>query len=177
MLFNNKRPEDEFMQDTGAIKRPLSSATSAAGETMSIPPRKINAAPTRSVIDAWLNITGNLQSEGEVQVDGRITGDIRCAQLIVGRDAIIEGNITAEEVVVRGKVSGVIRANRVILQDSAHVESDIFHKRLSIEEGAEFDGMSRRCEDPMNMELPAAKPKLNGSANGKYHHEEAVATA
>ncbi|HJU31113.1 MAG TPA: polymer-forming cytoskeletal protein [Hyphomicrobiaceae bacterium] len=177
MLFNNKRPEDEFMQEPGAIKRPSSPAAPSSAEAISVAPRKINAGPTRSVIDAWLNITGNLHSEGEVQVDGRITGDIRCAHLIVGREAVVEGNITAEEVVVRGKVSGVIRATRVILQDSAHVESDIFHKRLSIEEGAEFDGMSRRCEDPMNMELPVAKPKLNGSANGKHHHKDAVAVA
>ena len=98
-------------------------------------------------------ITGNLQSEGEVQVDGQIHGDIRCAHLTVGRDALVDGNITAEEVVVRGKVTGVIRANRVILQDSAHVESEIFHKKLSIEEGACFEGTSRRREDPLNAEI------------------------
>ena len=41
---------------------------------------------------------------------------------------------------MRGKVTGVIRANRVILQDTARVESEIFHKRLAIEEGAVFEG-------------------------------------
>jgi cytoskeletal protein CcmA (bactofilin family) len=174
MLFN-KRPEDELMQDLAAVKRP--SLANSTMEATLAPPRKLNVAPTRSVIDAWLNITGNLQSEGEVQVDGRIKGDIRCAHLTVGKDAIVDGNITAEEVVVRGRVSGVIRANRVILQDTAHVESEILHKRLSIEEGAEFDGMSRRCDDPMNIELPAARPKLNGSAKGKYHHEGETAAA
>ena len=136
-------------------------------------PRKANGAPTRSVIDAWLTITGNLQSEGEVQVDGQIHGDIRCAHLTVGRDALVDGNITAEEVVVRGKVTGVIRANRVILQDSAHVDSEIFHKKLSIEEGACFEGMSRRSDDPLNAEVADMKPRSKG--NGKYHEGEAVA--
>jgi cytoskeletal protein CcmA (bactofilin family) len=172
MLFA-KKPEDEIMQDFTNVRRPAPLAHSAT-EPMASSPRKINQAPTRSVIDAWLNITGNLQSEGEVQVDGRICGDIRCAHLTVGKDAVVDGNITAEEVVVRGKVSGIIRANRVILQDTAQVESEIFHKKFAIEEGACFDGTSRRCDDPMNMELPMPKAMLNG--NGSYHHgSEAVA--
>jgi cytoskeletal protein CcmA (bactofilin family) len=129
--------------------------------------------PTRSVIDAWLLITGNLQSDGEVQVDGQIHGDIRCAHLTVGKDAHVAGNITAEEVVVRGKVTGAIRANRVILQDTAQVESEIVHKKLSIEEGATFEGSSRRCEDPLSAEIPSAKPMRNG--NGKHQATEAVA--
>ena len=173
MLFN-KKPEEEVMHDFSTGKR-TSNGTVATVESITSAQRKINnSTPTRSVIDAWLTITGNLQSEGEVQVDGQINGDIRCAHLIVGRDATVNGNITAEEVVVRGKVTGVIRANRVILQDSARVSSEIFHKKLSIEEGASFEGMSRIKEDPLNAELPSAKP--NSKANGK-HHEDAAAAA
>ncbi len=172
MLFN-KKPEEEVMSDFSTIKRPSAVGISAM-ESAAIS-RKANGAPTRSVIDAWLMITGNLQSEGEVQVDGQINGDIRCAHLTVGRDAMVNGNITAEEVVVRGKVRGVIRANRVILQDSAHVDSEIFHKKLSIEEGACFEGTSRRCDDPMNAELPDMKPMQKANGNGKYHEGEAAA--
>jgi cytoskeletal protein CcmA (bactofilin family) len=171
MLFN-KKAEEEFMHDFSTAKR-TSTTPSSAVEPPVPASRKANAAPTRSVIDAWLTITGNLQSEGEVQVDGQIHGDIRCAHLTVGRDALVNGNITAEEVVVRGKVTGTIRANRVILQDSAHVDSEIFHKKLSIEEGACFEGMSRRCEDPLNAELPDVKPISKG--NGKYHENGAIA--
>jgi cytoskeletal protein CcmA (bactofilin family) len=171
MLFN-KKVEEEFMHDFSTAKRSSPVAPSAM-ESAAPAPRKTNAAPTRSVIDAWLVISGNLQSEGEVQVDGQIQGDIRCAHLTVGRDALVNGNITAEEVVVRGKVMGVIRANRVILQDSAHVESEIFHKKLSIEEGASFEGMSRRVEDPLGAEIPDVKSISKG--NGKYHEGEAVA--
>jgi cytoskeletal protein CcmA (bactofilin family) len=171
MLFN-KKPEGELMGDLSAIRRP---STGVAGATEpSIPAvRNTNGVPTRSVIDAWLQITGNLQSEGEVQVDGQIHGDIRCAHLTVGRDARVAGNITAEEVVVRGKVTGLIRAIRVILQDTAQVDSEIVHKKLSIEEGATFEGVARRSEDPLSAETPSANPMRNG--NGNYHTAEAVA--
>jgi cytoskeletal protein CcmA (bactofilin family) len=162
MLFN-KKPEGELMHDLSAIKRPSTGAANAAE-----PGRNIIGAPTRSVIDAWLQITGNLQSEGEVQVDGQVHGDIRCAHLTVGRDARITGNITAEEVVVRGTVTGLIRANRVILQDTAQVDSEIVHKKLAIEEGATFEGIARRCEDPLSAETTSTM--RNG--NGKYHTAE-----
>jgi cytoskeletal protein CcmA (bactofilin family) len=114
---------------------------------------KLNAAPvasgdpggtpTRSVIEASLMITGSLESEGELLVDGAIVGEVSCAHLTVGKDATVEGNITAQEVVIRGKVVGTIRANRVILQHSARVDSEICHALLSIEEGAIFNGRAR----------------------------------
>jgi cytoskeletal protein CcmA (bactofilin family) len=107
-----------------------------------------SGSATQSVIDAWLTITGTLESEGDVRVEGKIKGDIRCAHLVVGRDATVSGDIVAEEAVVRGKVRGSIRANRVILQDSACVESDIYHKTLSIDEGASFDGQSCHRQHP-----------------------------
>lgn len=167
MLFN-KKPDDRFDADFPARRAP--SANHAPDTAAAV--RKPGASATRSVIDAWLTITGNLQSEGEVQVDGKINGDIRCAHLTVGKEASIVGNITAEEVVVRGKVKGVIRANRVILQDSARVESEIFHKRFSIEEGAIFDGYSRIRENPLTAELidlhaVAAEMKATERPNGR----------
>ena len=101
-----------------------------------------------------LVITGNLESERDVQVDGELNGDIRCSQLIVSRDATINGNIVADEVVVRGKVKGVIRADQVMLQDTAQVDSEIFHKSLIIEQGACFDGESRRIDEPASAAAP-----------------------
>jgi cytoskeletal protein CcmA (bactofilin family) len=180
MLFN-KKPEEESGPSDFLAKR--ISNVSAPPEVMTNPPRTHNGVPTRSVIDGWLTITGDLRSEGEVQVDGRIHGDISCAHLTVGRDAIIDGNVTAEEVVVRGNVKGVIRANRVILQDSARVESEVFHKTLAIEEGAQFEGRSRRCDDPMSAEIAprgsdlkamAADMRATQKSNGKRSEAEAA---
>jgi cytoskeletal protein CcmA (bactofilin family) len=124
---------------------------------------------TRSVIDAWLTITGDLMSEGEVQVEGHVNGDIRCAHLTVGKDAKISGNIIAEEVVVRGRVTGIIRALRVILQDSAHVDSEIYHRSLAVEEGACFEGASRRRDEPMQVESTrtAEKAPIDSEENAR----------
>lgn len=108
--------------------------------------------PAQSLIDRSVTITGDLWSEGDVQVDGHICGNVNCAQLIVGRDAAITGAIMAEEVVVRGRVRGTVRAIRVRLQSTARVESEIIYKVLSIDQGAKFEGAARSRPNPLQAE-------------------------
>jgi cytoskeletal protein CcmA (bactofilin family) len=120
----------------------------SAAEPATAPSRVQAGSPALSVIDAWLTVTGNLESQGDVRVEGQISGDIRCANLVVGRDATVSGDIVAEEAVVRGRVRGTIRANRVILQDTACVESAIYHRVLSVNEGASFEGQSCHRQQP-----------------------------
>jgi cytoskeletal protein CcmA (bactofilin family) len=155
MLFN-KKPDGSATENSrlpGAR-----SATDPAAPTS----RVHIGSPAQSVIDAWLTITGNLESQGDVRVEGQIAGDIRCANLVVGRDATVSGDIVAEEAIVRGRVKGTIRANRVILQDTAFVESAIYHKVLSVDEGASFDGQSCHRQQPHQEEEAAARIVRSG---------------
>jgi cytoskeletal protein CcmA (bactofilin family) len=119
-----------------------------------------------SIIGEDLTVTGNVLSRGEVQVDGQIQGDVHCSSLIVGEKAQITGGIVAEDVVVRGRVMGSVRGNRVTLQASSHVEGDVFHKSLAIEQGAFFEGKSRRSEDPI-----ATAPRLEGMSTSNQAAE------
>lgn len=147
------------------------------------PDRKTPGSTTLvpSIIGTDLNITGDVISKGEIQIDGEIQGDIHCSSLIVGEKAVISGSIIANEVTVRGKVTGSIRGQNVSLQASSHVEGDIFHKTLAIEMGAFFEGKSRRADNPMSStprpedtiaakigkrsaELKASSPSMVGTA-------------
>jgi len=126
-----------------------------------------------SVIGADLTIMGNLVSRGEVQIEGEIQGDIHGTNVVIGEKAKITGAIIAEEVVVRGHVMGSIRGKRVMLQSTSHVEGDVFHQALAIEQGAFFEGKSRRSEDPTVgiarpeiPDFPARSGELNGGMNG-----------
>jgi cytoskeletal protein CcmA (bactofilin family) len=114
--------------------------------------RKPNRMPAPSRIDASTTVTGQLSSEGDIELDGHVCGSIRCAQLIVGRDAAVTGAITAEEVAVRGRVTGTIRANLVILQSTARIEADIVYCLLAMDEGATFEGLARRRLNPLQDE-------------------------
>ena len=114
------------------------------------PPGSGNDAAT--VIGAGLTITGNLESKGAVEVEGDFKGDARAQRILVGEQARMTGALIAEEIVVRGTVQGSIRGNAVTFHSSSHVEGDVFHKSLVIEQGAFFEGKSRRSEDPMSAQ-------------------------
>jgi cytoskeletal protein CcmA (bactofilin family) len=102
-----------------------------------------------SIIGEDLSITGNVTSKGEIQVDGEIQGDIHCGSLLLGDKSQVIGSVIAEDIVVRGRVVGSVRGLRVTLQAQSHVEGDIFHQSLAIEQGAYFEGKSRRSDDPL----------------------------
>src|SRR5688572_6734335 len=110
MLFNKKHDDSAMETNRFSAARPTAApmaapmAASMASEHAAQHARAQAAAPTQSVIDSWLTITGNLESQGDIRIEGQISGDIRCANLVIGRDATVSGDIVAEEAVVRGKV-------------------------------------------------------------------------
>jgi cytoskeletal protein CcmA (bactofilin family) len=163
MLFSKKTheelpPERSDLQTAEvSVVRPSAAAA---------PKARPDGTATRSVIDPWLRITGNLEGEAELQIDGEIYGDIRCTKLVISKGATVNGNVTAEEVIIRGTVIGVVRGNRVFLQEGAYVENEISYKRLCIEEEAHFEGIVRVSENPLEelrkvaAEMQAAAKKL-----------------
>jgi len=137
-----ERPSSPETKSSPFTERP---ATYAKGPSPSASASKM----VPSIIGEDLTIIGNVTSKGEIQVDGEIQGDIHCGSLLLGDKSQVQGSVIAEDVVVRGKVVGSIRGLRVTLQAQSHVEGDIFHQSLAIEQGAYFEGKSRRSDDPL----------------------------
>ena len=154
MLPNFRRP------DTDPTKTPTASASTPEPSTApSFQPRPFLAVPRQSdgpksvsIIGTDLTISGNLICKGEVQVDGVVEGDVQGSNVVIGEGATVTGGISADEVIVRGHVVGSVHGRRVMLQTTSQVEGDIFHQSLSIEQGAMFEGKSRRTkEDPRTL--------------------------
>jgi len=104
-----------------------------------------------SCIGAGMSIVGKIECNGPAQVFGRIEGEVRASDLLVGDGATIDGSVIAQSVIVCGRIKGIIRAVRVKLQNGGAVEGDIFHRSLSIDEDSLFEGSSRRVENPTEM--------------------------
>jgi cytoskeletal protein CcmA (bactofilin family) len=110
----------------------------------------------KSIISNDLKIIGQglrIISQGTLQVDGEVEGDVAGREVIIGEMGQVTGTVAAERVIVRGKIAGVIRSMTVALQSSARVEGDILHMSLTIEQGAEFDGRCRRPSDASELRL------------------------
>ena len=115
-----------------------------------IPGSSKGTAP--SLLSSDLVITGNLESDGDMQIDGTIDGDIKSFTLTVSESGVIRGTIDAEEVTIAGSVTGQIKARHVILVKGAKVIADLIQDRLSIEPGAFFEGNCRQYPDDNEAE-------------------------
>ncbi len=93
-----------------------------------------------SIISPDLKIVGHLKSNGAIQIDGTIEGDIDVPLLTVGEQGKIDGSTVAETVRIFGTVSGRVQAKSVRLDASARVTADITHESLALEVGAYFEG-------------------------------------
>ena len=109
-----------------------------------------SAAP--SIISADLVVNGTLTSTGDIQVDGRVEGDVKSAGLVIGDKAFIQGEIYADDVTVRGRIQGGIRARKVLLCATSHVEGNILHEAFAVEAGAFFEGNCRHSDNPLSEE-------------------------
>jgi cytoskeletal protein CcmA (bactofilin family) len=143
---SSKEPEQQSQtQPQQPQQQPVSAAAAAAAPALKRGLR--NGTP--SIISADLIVRGALFSAGDVQVDGRVDGDIRAGGLIIGEKAVIVGDVYAEEIVVRGRVEGGISARKVSLAATCHVEGNILHEALSVEIGAYFEGNCRHSDNPL----------------------------
>ena len=114
-----------------------------------VPKRIVNSASAPSIISSDVVMIGTLTSAGDVQIESRVDGDVRCVRLIVGDSGEVNGNILAEDVTIRGRVTGLIRARSVFLCSASHVGGDILSETFAAEIGAIFDGNCRHCDNPL----------------------------
>lgn len=115
-----------------------------------------------SVISASLKVTGDLESDAALQVDGKVEGDVRGKVVTIGQGAEISGAIYGETVTIAGTVNGKIEARTVVVNKTARTTGEIIHDTLEIEAGAYVDGHCR--------------PEF-GKTNGKTASQKTVAQA
>jgi cytoskeletal protein CcmA (bactofilin family) len=160
---------------TGELKTPF---TERPATYASKSPSATASKMVPSIIGEDLSITGNVNSKGEIQVDGEIQGDIHCGSLLLGDKSQVIGGVMAEDIVVRGRVVGSIRGLRVTLQAQSHVEGDIFHQSLAIEQGAYFEGKSRRSDNPLTEAKTVSgngtRPEKSASLDNKPKDEPSI---
>jgi len=100
-----------------------------------------------SIISSALCLTGHVECDGVVHVDGKIDGDVRCESLTVSETGSVNGHICAIEVEIRGQVKGSVQAKRICVKASARVAGDVTHEMLLVERGAAITGFCRTAEN------------------------------
>ncbi len=99
-----------------------------------------------SVIAANMNVLGNIVSDGVLDIDGQIDGNVRAEVVTLRPNGRIRGDLLATEVYVHGTVDGLIKAQAVNLYATAIVRGIVMHETLAVEDGAQVDGKLKRTE-------------------------------
>jgi len=99
-----------------------------------------------------LVIKGEVSGSEPIHIEGKIDGPIslRDCHVNVGRDAVVNSNVQAGEIIVRGTLDGNITAtDRVEVHSGGSLTGNVSAGRISIEYGAFFQGkVDMRQPDP-----------------------------
>ena len=101
-------------------------------------------------------ITGNLTTSGVARIDGCVEGSIKADWLIIGDAGTVRGDVITRGTMIAGKIEGNIRSDEIVeITSHGIVDGDIYTMKLSISEGACFDGRSfmRRTPDMEGREV------------------------
>jgi len=115
---------------------------------------------SKNVLNADVEIKGNIRFSGELNFDGKLDGEIHTeGSLVLGDGAVINGNINAQSVVVRGKVNGNVNAKEKIeIKAKAELFGDIRATKLVIEEGVTFVGKTEVNPNKVSPTPSTARP-------------------
>jgi cytoskeletal protein CcmA (bactofilin family) len=106
--------------------------------------KPFNEGPSgaNSIIGAGTVITGNMESNGDIRIDGILRGNLTGrAKILIGPEGVVEGDIDGEQADVLGKIIGTIKiSGQLTLRGKASVKGDIYTGKLQMEPTVTFNG-------------------------------------
>ncbi|MCC7520376.1 MAG: polymer-forming cytoskeletal protein [Flavobacteriaceae bacterium] len=105
--------------------------------------KQITVEPERNVMGKATEIKGNIISNGDFRIDGKVEGNITTAgKLILGKEGIIKGNVNCGNADFEGKFTGKLYCTGTLsLKSTAEIEGEVYLEKLSIEPGAVFNAI------------------------------------
>jgi cytoskeletal protein CcmA (bactofilin family) len=136
-------------KDSEAVNIPHPQPSAATPSPVAPIKRTTRGNGVPSIISAEVIVRGTMLSSGDLQVDGKVEGDVRAFSLVIGEKSVIMGDVYAEDIIVRGRVEGSICARKVQLCSTCQAVGNILHESLSVEAGAYFEGNCRHSDNPL----------------------------
>jgi cytoskeletal protein CcmA (bactofilin family) len=95
-----------------------------------------------NLIGNGTKIIGDITSQGDVRIDGHLTGNINTSgKFVLGASGVVDGNINSNNADLSGEVKGKVTVNEMLsLKSTAKINGDIVTGKLAIEPGAVFNG-------------------------------------
>jgi cytoskeletal protein CcmA (bactofilin family) len=120
------------------------------------------ATTSTSLIGAGTTLKGDISSNGDLRIDGKLIGNIDCtAKVVIGANGVVEGDISGQQADIMGSVTGSIKVKDLLqLKSSCVVSGDLYATKLQIEPAASFNGQCHMIAE------------VKSSSNGKYSQDK-----
>ncbi len=116
---------------------------------------------TINLISNGTEITGDVKSNGDIRIDGLLTGNLTTkGKVVIGPTGKVKGEVYCKNSEVSGAVDGKICVSQLLtLKTDSKISGDILTFKLSIEPGAKFTGNCKMSESENNEGTSFAKTK------------------
>jgi cytoskeletal protein CcmA (bactofilin family) len=106
------------------------------------PNKKTQMTEAINTIGAGTIVTGDVQSKGDIRVDGSLKGSLNTSgKVVLGKEGVIEGDVLCNSADISGTIKAKITVSQLLsLKATAKLNGDIITNKLSIEPGASFSG-------------------------------------
>ena len=131
------------------------------------PVKTMTSPIEQATIGRTVVIKGEVSGSESLYIDGRIEGSItfKDHRVTVGRNGVVQANISAREVVIMGKVTGNVEcSDRVDIRSEGTLNGDVVSARISVEDGAMLRGSVQLNPSEQKQE----SPKAMSAAAGKH---------
>ncbi|MES2431854.1 MAG: polymer-forming cytoskeletal protein [Bacteroidota bacterium] len=113
-----------------------------------------------TIIGAGTIITGDIESNGDIRIDGKLIGNVFSkAKILIGVEGVVQGDLNGQNADVLGNIAGKIKITDLLqLRDKASVKGDIFAGKLQIEPSVTFNGQCHMGANvvELNSEIASA---------------------
>ena len=116
---------------------------------------------TINLISNGTEITGDVKSNGDIRIDGLLTGNLTTkGKVVIGPTGKVKGEVYCKNSEVSGTVDGKICVSQLLtLKTDSKISGDILTFKLSIEPGAKFTGNCKMSESENNEGTSISKTK------------------
>ncbi|HLP71300.1 MAG TPA: polymer-forming cytoskeletal protein [Bacteroidales bacterium] len=114
-----------------------------------------------NLISSGTEITGDINSSGDIRIDGTVTGTLNIkGKVVIGPTGKIKGEVICKNSEISGVIEGRISVSQLLnLKASSRILGDISTSKLSIEPGAKFSGNCKMSENESNGESTVPREK------------------
>jgi len=118
-----------------------------------------------TIIAAGTSLKGDMNSTGDIRIDGSLEGNIHCsAKVVIGSNGSVSGDINGQQADIMGKVTGTIRVKELLqLKGGSQVQGNLHAAKLQIEPSANFNGQCHMT----GSDKPVVAATSNGLADKK----------